>query len=149
VTDLFDTLGAVSEERIAAFERMYGLALPGDYREFLKRHNGGRPRPRQFAIPDAHEEGLVDWFYGLDARESLNLEFWLQEYQSDLPPLFMVIGGDPGGNMILLACRGADGSGVYYWDHAHFFDKSSHEENTYLLANSFELFVASLFPEQL
>ena len=42
--------GPLSEERLQAFEKKLGVTLPPDYREFLKRYNGGKPEPGGFWI---------------------------------------------------------------------------------------------------
>jgi hypothetical protein len=43
----------LDDDALAALEARLGVRLPGEYRGFLKRYNGGVPRPRVFRLPGA------------------------------------------------------------------------------------------------
>jgi hypothetical protein len=141
---VFEGFGGVSRERVSAFEREYRLRLPQDYREFLVTYNGGYPDLTQFTIAEAGTDALVHYFIGLGTAQARDLVFWLERYREEVPAHFLIIGRDPGGNLLVLGCEGATDPGVYYWDHAHALTGSSDERNTYYLAPSFSEFIDAL-----
>ncbi len=61
-----------------------------------------------------------------------------------MPPGFLLIGCDPGGAFLVMATLGKDAGKVYLWDHQHTSLQSSHERNSYPLADSFTEFTTSL-----
>jgi SMI1/KNR4 family protein SUKH-1 len=136
-------LPPTDEERIRAFEQRNGLTLPEDYRQFLLRHNGGRPEPAGSVIPELKEPILVGDFFGLTEDGSLSLQSYLDEYRDEMPDGWMVIATDPGAAFFVLGTRPPH-VGVYFWDHQHFFSSSSEEENAYRLADSFQSWIDSL-----
>ena len=50
----------LSAEDVQAIEAQIGVRLPDDYKAFLLRHNGGRPRPNAFPI-----QGLANNPFGV------------------------------------------------------------------------------------
>jgi cell wall assembly regulator SMI1 len=66
--------GPATPQQIAALEERIEASLPDDYREFLQKHNGGRPEPDAFALnndvdedeeEDEGEEDIVLCFFPL------------------------------------------------------------------------------------
>jgi hypothetical protein len=147
MVDIQNALGHAPSAAIAQFEQTYGLRLPQDYRRFLSNHNGGHPSDPRFCITSLGEEALVHYFFGLDTPDIRGLRGWLDEYGREMPPGFLIIGGDPGANFIIMGTETSEAPGVYYWDHCYFFEASSDEENTYFLAASFTEFLDGLMPE--
>ena len=128
-----------SESQIQRLELRLQHKLPDDYRKFLETSNGGTPLRRRFRIPDCNGEALVDVLLGIDSPNDTFA--WMDELSDDLPPTFLPIGFDPGGNAILLD---ASNGQVLYWDSARHFENSTDEENTFPLAKSFAEFLALL-----
>ena len=129
------------------FEADCGLSLPPDYRSFLLDYNGC-PDPNVFHVPDLGEDVLVGVLYRIrSSRSGCDL---LAEYREEidrLPPGFLIIGHDPGGNRLLLGTLGEDRGRVYYWDSCYFFPQSNDEDgNTFLVAESFQEFLDGLAP---
>ncbi|MCV3243116.1 SMI1/KNR4 family protein [Mesorhizobium sp. ZC-5] len=59
-----------SEELVDEFERQTRLPLPGSYRDFLLKHNGGHPAPDFIDMPPEDDfPAQFNVFYGLDADE--------------------------------------------------------------------------------
>lgn len=141
----FIPFGKSDETIVRQFEQRLGFSLPADYRIFLLENNGASVRNYAFYVDDLSQDVLMDIFYGVtNKEEDLTLESWLAEYGDELQKKTLIIGTDQGGGMITYITAGED-SGVYYWDHAHFFPQSSQEEgNTYFLAESFTDFIRLL-----
>jgi hypothetical protein len=138
--------GENSEEAVRAFEQQVGFALPEDYREFLIKSNGARVNNQTFFVKDLDQEILMHVLYGLtnDQNRSLTLGYWLAEHGEDIGEKELVVGHDQGGHQILLVTDG-ENKGLYYWDHNHFFAKSSEAEgDTYFVADTFTEFCDSL-----
>lgn len=47
--------GALDEATLTKFEEKIGSQLPEEYREFLKRYNGGTPKPAGFWIEEGND----------------------------------------------------------------------------------------------
>lgn len=142
----YTSWGSTDEASITAFEQEVGFVLPSDYRSFLKDNNGCRFERQVFFVKDLDQDIMLHVFYGVtnpDSR-SLTLRYWLNEYGDEIEDKTIVFGADQGGGLLLYITAGED-TGVYYWDHAHFFPQSSEEEgNTYFVANSFADFCESV-----
>ena len=60
----------------------------------------------------------------------------------------MPVGNDPGGNLILLAIKGAERGGVFFWNHdfeCDDDDASSYYDNVTKLATGFSEFLSGLY----
>lgn len=134
----FNSWGESDELRVARLEAELGFALPDDYRSFLLRNNGGSFQEQVFFVADLGQDVMLDIFYAVSNPDRvLTLSFWWKEHGEELQENALIIGTDPGGGMITYITTGED-KGVYYWDHAHFFEESAEEEgNTYFVADSF------------
>ncbi len=127
---------------IDVLEKKIGFKLPKDYMSFLLENNGGVVNQSVFFVDDLSEQILFQVFFGLKLSKSLDIYFWIKEYKGEIPDKCLIIGKDPGGNFILLI-NSEKHQGVYYWDYNSAFLKSSEDNNTYFVANSFKEFVES------
>src|SRR5262249_49087927 len=89
---------------------------------------------------------LAAILYGIrDERTAADLEYEQEQATlwDPLPPRFVTIGHDPGGNTLLLATLGKDAGQVFFWDRVGFW---VHEDghNTFPVAASFTAFMAPL-----
>lgn len=133
---------------VSAAEQRLQVVFPPEYREFLFKHNGGRPSPNvfEFQDPDGDEaDSLVNFFFSIYEGPVNNLENKYRGFVSDerLLPHFLPIAGDPFGNLICLSVGGEDRGKVYFWDHEIEPDTAGYE-NMSLLANSFTEFIDML-----
>ena len=94
----------VSESQLQELEKAARCKLPPDYRSFLLSNNGGKPSPSHFNVAQLDDEVIVDIFYGIGVEEELDIVFWLEELDDDLPSKFLPIATDPGGAVCLLNC---------------------------------------------
>ncbi|WMJ72145.1 SMI1/KNR4 family protein [Cytophagaceae bacterium ABcell3] len=139
----------LEENEISNFEEEIGFSLPDDYRTFLKDHNGGLVNNQSIYVDDLEQSMMMHVLYGIDIKraEVLNLTYWLNEYEDELPESTLIIGVNSTGGFITYTTSGED-KGIYFWDHQHFFPQSNEDEgNTYYLADSFKEFVGSLKDE--
>lgn len=145
-------------DALKRFERTIGQQLPGDYREFLVRCNGGygagdihylAPPTPEGQSPDVclnHVGGFreEDYFSLESAYENY------QQYEIRIPKDLIWIANDPFGNAICLGIAGAHCGKVYFWDHENEPDPDQWDgrvesaDNIDLLANSFSDFLAGL-----
>lgn len=134
----------LSEEEVQAFERELGNRLPEDYREFLLRHNGGRPTPDTCPIP-GHPESPTDVqvLFGLTrsimtSTLAWNLEMLREEHgPSDTLP----IACDSFGHIYCLWVAGRKRGVVEY------LDRDGDPPRFYRVARSFSEFLGSLQDE--
>lgn len=133
-----------TEAMIDAFAERNEVDLPEDYRRFLIAYNGGRPKSNRCEVSIVNEAIIVDLLFGLTESRGCDIETFNAEYRDQLAPGFTIVGSDPGGAFFILGTTPPN-VGVFFWDHQHFFDKSSDENgNTYLIAESFTEWIESL-----
>ncbi len=138
--------GLLSEERLQAFEETLGITLPPDYREFLKRRNGGKPEPGGFWIVEGKDGSEVRQFYGLhDGPKWLSIDCYLGAGRHGIPTDLLPIGDDGVGNTICIGVYGDRRGSVYFVDHEmHPYDEPDSFEGVTKLADSFSEFLSRL-----
>ncbi len=132
------------------FENEIGFKLPAQYRKFMLENNGGRLTRNFFRVPGwRYRNSLVNEFdciipdgSGFGIRQIL-------EITGDIyPEGFIPIGGDPGGNTILMGLKKPFRNKIYFWDHEaqpdHRLERVEDYLNMYFLADSFEEFTDNL-----
>jgi len=132
---MFTPNGAINEMNVEDFEKVIGFSLPTDYRDFLVEKNGG-VFADALIKPEVPGELLIDCLFGLGLPDQLSLEFWHDEFKSEIPENSLIIGSDAGGGFLLL-CTEVGSSPVYYYDHSYLFSSSCDDQNTYLISKSF------------
>ena len=134
----------LTEEELVAFEIRCGSRLPRPYRAFARENNGGSPEPDGFAFADGSPGSCVHYFFPISGGTKTDrLDYILQLFAGRVPPNYLPIARDPGGNLILIELgRG----GVFFWDHEREADVGDDptEENIIPIAASFDDFLAGL-----
>jgi hypothetical protein len=132
---------ALSEAELQRFERDVGHRLPEDYREFLLRHNGGRPSPDTCAIP-GHLESPTDVqiLFGLTRSVKTSTLAWNREMfmQENGPEDLLPIACDSFGHLFCLWTAGSKRGVVEY------LDRDADPPKFYRLARSFSGFLELL-----
>jgi len=143
--------GTTTIEDIQNLESEFDMSIPEDYKDFLMMHNGGKPDIgnewgyAEFYVEDLESSQFLDILYGIGVKK-LDISYWTNFFPGDIPPKTLVIGGDPGGAMLLLFNDNSENDGIYYYDHAYRHKQSSDEQNTYFVADTFTEFIALLKP---
>ncbi len=106
--------GSVSDAEIGKFEDEIGRRLPGGYREFLAKFNGGIPKPRCFKDDDIVNRVIL--FYSLDPQPDRGLRGVRVRHESDLEGHFLAIGRDLGQEPICLNLRSEDFGAIFLSD---------------------------------
>jgi len=134
-----------SEAQINQFQRATGIGLPASYRHFLLTDNGGQPREEAcFDIPEHQEKVMLGAMYGIsDDADGVNLYSAYEDQQEDVPPGFVPIGEDPGGNLLLLATTGDNVGAVYFWDRIGFLAERT-GKRLFWISGNFDDFLRSL-----
>jgi hypothetical protein len=131
-----ESFGGISVEALELFCKDLPLVLPDGYRAFLQESNGGYFRGNKFPIPELRDGGELDVLFGINLARPLDLRFWMVEMKGEIPAEAIIVGGDPGGNFIVLE----DGR-VWYYDHQYRFPQSSDNQNSYFVADTFGEFL--------
>lgn len=109
---------STSVERIERFERQFGLTLPADYKDFLLRNNGGEPTPDRLIVPGWNGGSTcVNRFFGFRDDNDCDLEKIYVNSADYIPPGFLPIAEDSGGNMLCLDVSGSQPGSILFWDH--------------------------------
>ncbi|QEG29619.1 SMI1 / KNR4 family protein [Gemmata obscuriglobus] len=137
--------GPVSAAVVNAAEKRLGVRLPADYKRFLRTINGGCPDPQEFVVPN-RGPALAAIFYGVRSeRTHADLEYEQEQATlwDPLPPGFLAIGHDPGGNTFLLATFAPDAGRVFFWDRNGLWVRED-GRNAFPVADTFTAFMESL-----
>lgn len=132
---------------IDTIERIYGVGLPSDYREFLPEYGGCFIKENIMIHPNettpvTPEDGFhsIGGFYGI-TNGAYDIESIIQTYKSILGNVVMPIADADGGDLICIGLRGKYRGKVYYWYHEEAMLDENGEEHYYLIANTFEKFI--------
>ena len=132
-------------------EKRLGQPIPAGYREFLLKHNGGRPDPSEFTMAAPSEGstqiGSVKSFLSINGpEETLDLDYVFNTFHQRIPARLFPVARDPGGNLICIAIEEPDAGKVYFWDHEREAEETEPptEANLYFVADSFDAFLDKL-----
>ncbi|MGL4426376.1 MAG: SMI1/KNR4 family protein [Alphaproteobacteria bacterium] len=139
---------------LKTFEQYLGFYFPKEYREFLKKHNGGRPKKRMvfdFKDKDPYGGSVLSVFFGFVPDEYENILLSLKMYQDRIPWNTFPVADDTFGNLVLLSVKGPDRGKIYFWDHELEVNTDHGETPDYsnltLVADSFDEFIQNLKSE--
>jgi hypothetical protein len=143
VTFTEDTPGIISDYLFIVFEKDWGFKFPASYRDFLLKHNGGRPEPDSFSFMERPGAGsTIQYFFGFTTNYMNLLTMEKRRGERILKRLFP-IANDCGGNLIFISVMNPDRGKIYFWDHNQETDPPD-DSNLTLIADSFEEFLAGL-----
>ena len=147
-TEITESAVALNEKDIERIEAEIGLNLPVVYREFLLRHNGGKPKPDAVRYNGDYFD-YVGFFYSEQFRSyASDLIRSIASYKELIPSHYFPIGESPGGDVYCLSLKKEDYGSVYYWDHEIAnYDGEPWEENMIKLANTLSEFIEGLYEE--
>ena len=122
---------------------------PDDYKQFMLKHNGGTPQTDIFKYKRGSKESIypVSHFFGIhDGEYWARMQWALESLQDRMPPEFLPIAYDGGGNHYLINLSKEKYGKIYYWDHEREAANSGvkYYRNIKLLAKSFTDFIANL-----
>ena len=128
------------------------MRLPPGYRDFLLKHNGGRPIPNAFPLEGLEDNPFdtIQVLFRLKGQvQSNNLDWNFDTFNGRVPNNLLAIGCTDCGDLICVSLFGDDAGSVLYWDHHHEPPVPSYE-NVYHIADSFEEFIDSFreLPDQ-
>jgi len=104
------SLDQINENDLIELENQINIIIPEQYRNFLLRNNGGKPKINRFTTQDKKVESMIAKFLPLANIEDDNL---LEEIegitQADLIPQNLIpIATDPADNRLVLSVAGSD-----------------------------------------
>ena len=144
----------LTEENIARLEDQLQCRLPADYRDFLLKHNGGRPSRVHFSIllGGETEEWWIDSFYSVDehlaqpSSEARGATLSCAHFTDGefVPRDCLVIGSAVRDDRLLLRLSG-DRRGQIDMKFGEDMDQADPEGGIYPLAESFCAFLRSLY----
>lgn len=147
-----ESFAPITTEDVDLLEARLRISLPEHYKRFLLQINGGWPKPNAFHIRAAQAWGTADFLYGIAGKDvSGDLESEQEEHRErgSVESGMLVIGHDPGGNLLILDTEGKRRGVVYYWDASYLYAASNEQEgNTYIIAPTFQGFLDGLQPSE-
>ncbi len=137
VVTLRGSPGGLSEDALAALEARLGARLSGEYRGFLKRFNGGVPRPARFRLRGDDGSGMkceVKRFLAVGAESSFDEDTDLEAARArladwGLPRRMLPIASvddEVEGGLLCLSLRGKDRGQVAYYTPTDGSDTTTH-----------------------
>ena len=136
-----------TKKDIDSLEEQLSIKLPNDYKLFLSNYNGGiveKNGNNKIYIEELDEYISLDVIYGINTgNKTSEIITWMEKLSEDLLEGSIIIGDDLLQGMIVMITKG-EYSGIYYWDDAYNFEKSTDDENTYKICNTFEEFLGKI-----
>lgn len=130
---------------IDTIERIYGVDLPLEYKNFLLEYGGCFIKDNRMyqpieITPVTPEDGFdsMGGFYGI-TKDAYDIESIIQTYMDILGSIVMPIADADGGDLICIGLTDKYRGKIYYWYHEE--ETIDEEEQYYLIANSFEEFI--------
>ena len=139
----------IFEADVVRLERRIECTLPTRYREFLLRHNGGRPSLEIFPIDGLENNSFdgIQVFFSIKSEiESCDLYWNLEVMDGRLPANLFAIACTDCGDLICLSLFGDDEGSVFFWD-IHQEQEFPTYDNVYFIASSFDEFIDRLYEE--
>jgi cell wall assembly regulator SMI1 len=139
----------ISATELDQLEQKLSIRLPKEFKDFILKHNGGKPKPSVFHfkhVAGSYSDSCVDWFLAIYDGEYDNFESYFETYKIDqtrIPAELVPIAHDPGGNLVCIAVDGPQVGAVYFWDHENEEESASYN-NVHIIADSFVEFLNSL-----
>ncbi|SMY06135.1 SMI1/KNR4 family protein [Flavimaricola marinus] len=136
------TPSSLAADTLDLLERVLDARLPPAYRDWLANRNGQMPENRLITFEkDGRETStILHYLYAVNSEHTYNdLWHYHSNYGGELRPWYLAIGGDEGGNSIVLALKGPNHGKVFFSDHEVPFDVGLN-----VIAPSFEAFLAGL-----
>ena len=144
----FEDANDVADCSALSLIERFQLKVPVDYQEFLRSFplTGVFDKKVVFSGIEtspwaANGNEVLEVFYGCCTNKNNDLMKVREQYLTQVPAYFLVIGQVTGANLICLDMRPASFGYVYLWDHEHL---GSDLESFYLVAKSFTSFIESL-----
>ena len=136
--------GTIDLEDIKQFESHNGVTLPEDYKSFLLKYNGGKPK--HALEPTVKSD--IQWIYGMVAEPYYASLFQhLDMFQGRLPSWYFPIANDSGGNLYLMSLYEENRGLIAFWDHENEAEEGQADqyfENLTVVASSFTDFLNQL-----
>ncbi|MGG1515475.1 SMI1/KNR4 family protein [Paenibacillus oryzisoli] len=144
------TSSPISLEFVQEVEKRYGFILPEDYKRFLLKINGGRPKPSMmFTTQNGILTSYLSILFPLISRDAPSLvgNYLFFNKEGKLPRHIVTIGEDPLRNLICISLEKDDCGSIYYWDFMH--DDGNEPVNNFLvlISESFSSFIENLRSE--
>ena len=131
-----------TEAEIATLERRVGFGLPGQFRAFLLKSDGGRPSPNIVDI-DGFGATDVQVIFGIGRDvESSRLDWNFDTFRERLRVGLVPIGCDSGGNLFVISRR--DAGAVVYLDLEAVYGDLEAATPEYPVAADFDEFIGRL-----
>lgn len=131
-------------DELMEFECTHDLMLPAEYRDFLLKHNGGKPQLNIFS-----DDRVINYFFAIKTllRDHYAIQWYMDMYQDRYPHGMLPIASAGGGDLILIGLSHDQASKIYYWN--HHFEAEDHAEdywdNITFIADSFSQFLNQLY----
>ena len=131
---------------ILKFENHYNVSLPDEYKEFLKKNNGGMPNDSCFL-----DDRVLNFFFGLfnNPRLEESIEWHLNIFDDRYPSSMLPIASAGGGDLILIGIKDEYQSKIFYWSHDFEAEESGSQyfENIEFISNNLKEFLSMLSSE--
>jgi SMI1-KNR4 cell-wall len=140
----------LSKKDIKQFEEIKKVSLSKEYKEFLFKYNGGKPKSmRSFFLKNGNPGSSVDNFLGIKhTLELQSMDYILRVFGERVPKDLLPIARDPYGNLICICVVEKNYGKIYFWDHENEIMDLKKEpwwDNIYLVADSFNEFIDNLY----
>ncbi|NOV01291.1 SMI1/KNR4 family protein [Paenibacillus planticolens] len=149
--EMDNTFAPISLEAIQEVEKRYGFILPNDYKDFLLKYNGGKPRPNvMFTTKNGFLTSYLISVLPLFDRKVPSLVgnfLFFNKEEGNLPSNIITFGEDPLRNLLCISVEGNNTGFIYYWDYMNDDSDTPTYDHLVLISESFSKFIEELRTE--
>ncbi|NQX64612.1 SMI1/KNR4 family protein [Paenibacillus alba] len=134
--------GQATDEMLDCLEERLDTTLPKDYKQFLRKYNGGTVVVHYltFLVEGINEVIPLEVLFGIDVENKYSLNYWNRS-NDEFPPNYLAIGEVGNGGKLLLG--NGNNKGIFYWNNM-FRESPLVEEGVYKVADNFDAFLDGL-----
>ena len=136
----------VMEYDLVKYEFDFGFRFPKEYKEFLKKINGGVPTPHHFDFQNGEKKGLViEIFLGIEIEKDHNVFYILKGIQPFFKDGWIPIALTKDGGILFLGVEDEYYGKIYFWEKGENPVGPSEGKNFFFVANNFDDFLNSIY----
>jgi len=132
-------LDPIGDKEISEVEDILGIRFPNDYKEWVKKHHGGSPKPSSFDFKD-RKGAVFNNLLTFDRNDKYDYIVEVRNIVEGMVESIYPFAADPFGNFICFDFRGENSfhPKVVFWDH-EVADNSSEKGISYICDNFTDL----------
>ena len=133
---------------LVKYEFDFGFQFPTEYKNFLKKSNGGTPDLKKFDLEGKVKEGIaIDFFLGIGVEKEKNIFYILKINKASIPKGLIPFAITEDAGVLFIGVGDESFEKIFFWDRGGLSNPPKAEEgkNLFPVASSFEDFFNGIY----